>query len=112
MLYGVTAEHFKNFVQVVLSAIQATWVAEGFSEDTVARYIERCGEFIITKTYDRSIIGQINDLIYLLPYHIDEWLPSSKLVLVEASRELSRTPMLNLPEALPIDALRKELQKF
>lgn len=111
MLYGVMARQLKNFAQIVLSAIQKTWIAEGFSEDVVTRYIEHCGDIVVSKTFDRSVLGQINDVIYLLPYHMDEWLYNGDLVLVEASRALGQTPMLNLPEMLPIDSLRKELLK-
>ena len=112
VLYGVMAEHLRDFRQISLSAIEKTWAAEGFSRDIIARYIEHCKDIVITKTYDRSILGQINDVIYLLPWQTGEWLHENEVVQIKASRDIGQMPMVNLPEILPIHSLRKELAKI
>lgn len=110
VLYGLKAEHFKKFASIALSAIEQTFLAEGFSEDAVRPYIEKCGDVVYTKTYDRSILGHINEMHLQLSWKIEEHLPNAELNLVQLNRwlghillggsqEYSR-PIENLTEAM------------
>ena len=49
VLYGLKAEHFKKLKSIVLSAIEETFLAEGFPADRVKSYIEHCGDIVYTK---------------------------------------------------------------
>ena len=65
VLYGVKAEHFKKLGSIMLSAIEETFMAEGFPVVRVKRYIENCGDVVYTKTHDRSILSQSMIFIFI-----------------------------------------------
>lgn len=78
-LTGVKAEHFKKLGSIVLSAIEETFIAEGFPVDWVKRYIENCGDVAYSKTHDRSVLGQINDFLIPISWEIEYHLPSNNV---------------------------------
>ena len=90
VLYGMKAEHFKRFDSIVMAAIEETFLAEGLAPDVVERYISRCGEVVFTKIYDRSILGQINDMLLHLSWKIDNDIPDDNVSRVEMSKYLGR----------------------
>jgi hypothetical protein len=106
VLYGLKAEHFKKFESIALSAIEQTFLAEGITKEAVAQYINNCGDVTFTKTHDRSILGQLNDVQVILPFYIEKYLPSSDIYLIELSQAFGETPMTSLEHCFPIKALR------
>lgn len=110
VLYGLKAEHFKKFDHIALSAIEQTFLAEGFSEDTVEGYIQQCGEVVFTKTHDRSVLGQMNDMLYMMSYWIEDYLPVNDFCMVDVSKRLGEVPVGSLKYAYPIDCLREVLK--
>jgi hypothetical protein len=109
VLYGLKAEHFKKFGDIALSAIQQTLLAEEFSEDVVEQYINHCGDVVFTKTHDRSVISQMNDMVYIMSMMIENYLSSTDICMVNLSKELGQVPVGSLKYAYPIDRLREEL---
>lgn len=109
VIYGLKAEHFKRFTSIVLLAIEKTFLAEGFAKEVVARYLYHCGEANYTKTHDRSILGQINDIKILMPYYIGSYLPNSDIYLIELSRAFGEIAMTRLDHCFPIKSLRAAL---
>jgi hypothetical protein len=110
VLYGLKAENFKKIGDIALSAIQQTFLAEGFSEDVVAQYINHCDDVVFTKTHDRSVISQMNDMVYLMSMMIEDYLPANDICMVTLSKELGQVPMGSIKYAYPIDCLREELK--
>lgn len=106
VLYGLKVEHFKKFDQIALSAIEQTFLGEGFSESAVAQYINHCGHVVFTKTHDRSVISQMNDMLYLTSCWIEGYLPASEICMVDFSKKLGEVPVGSLKYAYPIDRLR------
>lgn len=106
VLYGLKVEHFKTFDQIALSAIEQTFLGEGFSERAVAQYINHCGNVVFTKTYDKSVISQINDMVSLTSSWIDDYLPTSEMCMVNLSKKLGKVPVGSLKYAYPINRLR------
>lgn len=113
VLYGVKMEHFKKFDKVVLSGIGETFLAEGFLEDTVDKYITKCGEVGYTKTHDRSVLGQMKDFNISISLQIEEHLVSENINLIELNKWVNNNLMCgSLDYAHPIDLLRKELKNM
>lgn len=111
VLFGLKAEHFKKFDSIALTAIKQTFLAEGFSQAVVSRYIEKCGEVVYTKTHDRSILGQINEMHLHLSWRIEDYLPNSDINMIELNRWLGEmilgspkytTPIKELTEAMRV----------
>lgn len=105
ILYGLKAEHFKQFGSIVLSAIEETFIAEGFVKDNVRRYIEHGGGIVYTKTHDRSIISQMNEFLIHITCEIENHLPSEKLNLVKLNMWAGELMCSSLGGVYPIRLL-------
>ena len=106
VLYGLKAEQFKKIRPIALAAIEQIFLAEGFSKEGVAHYINHCGDVVVTKTHDRSVLSQMNDMLYLTSSWIEEYLPASDVCLVDLSMKLGGVPVGSLKYTYPIDHLR------
>jgi hypothetical protein len=109
VLYGLKMEHFKKFGHVALAAIEQTFLAEGFSGDVIARYIQNCGQIVFTKTHDRSIISQMNDMLLFTSCWIENYLPASDICIVDLCKKLGEVPVGSLKYTLPINCLREAM---
>ncbi|HWI54423.1 MAG TPA: hypothetical protein VNT57_01915 [Desulfobacteria bacterium] len=109
VLFGLKAEHFRKFSSIVLTAIEETFLAEGFPEELVRRYMEKCGNVVYTKTHDRSILSQINDMHVHLSWKIEEYLPNSGLNVMELNRWLGRILLGSQGYSRPIEKLTEEM---
>ena len=111
VLYGLKAEHFKKFNEFVLSAIEQTFRAEGFSDEVISNFVRTSARVIYAKSSDRSILGQLVDVQYHLEWRIDEREPIDSFFLVEISKELNRIPLGTQKYHYAIDLLQEELGK-
>lgn len=113
VLYGVKMEHFKRFDKAVFDAIRETFLAEGFNEEIVDKYISKCGNVDYTKTHDRSILGQMKDFDISISWQIEEHLPTENINLIDLNKWVNSNLMCgSLDYAHPIDLLRKELERI
>ena len=112
VLYGLKAEHFKRFDQLVISAIEETFIAEGLPANKVKSYIAKCGEVIYTRTHDRSILSQINEFHLHISWEIESHLPSTKVNLVELNRWAGTISCGSVGYMQPIELLQKEMSEI
>lgn len=112
VLYGLKAEHFKKLGSIVLAAIEETFIAEGFPDEKVQRYIENCGDVVYTKTHDRSILGQINEFHIAISWEIEYHLPSNSVNLIELNKWASRLLCGTLGYVYPIEMLKKAMNEI
>lgn len=110
VFYGVKMKEFKQFDVIALNAIKDTFLAEGFSEAVVNRYLERCGDVEYSKTHDRSIIGQLNDAIISISWKLEDFLPTEQVHLMDLSIWGGKNLMCgSLGYKSPRDLLEREL---
>ena len=107
VLYGIKAEHLKNIRHIALSAIEQVFRAEGFSNEAVLHYNNKCSGVVLAKTHDRSVLSQLNDMLYLASSWIEDYLPTSDVCMVDLSMKLGGVPVGSLKYTFPIDHLRK-----
>lgn len=112
VLYGLKAEHFKKLGSIVLSAIEETFIAEGFPVDWVKRYIENCGDVVYTKTHDRSILSQMNDFLIYVSWEIEDHLPTNTVNMVELNKRVGRQLCGTLGYVHPIEMLTKAMEEM
>lgn len=111
VLYGVKMEHFKKFDKVALDAIRETFLTEGFSEDIVDKYIDKCGNVDYTKTHDRSILGQMKEFYISISWQIEDYLPIEGINLVEFNKWVGSSLMCgSLYYAYLVKSLREKLK--
>jgi len=112
VLYGLKAEHFRELDTIVLSAIEETFIAEGFPSDKVKRYIENCSNVVYTKTHNRSIISQMNDFYVAVSWEIKYHLPSSSINMIELSKFTGRLLCSTLGYIYPVELLKKAIEEI
>jgi hypothetical protein len=112
ILYGLKAEHFKKLGNIVLSAIEETFMAEGFSAEKVKRYIEKCGDVVYCKTHDRSVLGQINDFHIIMSHKIEEHLLNENVNLVELNQWIGRLLAGSIGYKHPVELLHKAMEEM
>ena len=109
VFYGMKMKEFKEFDVIALKAIKDTFLAEGFSEAVVDRYLERCGDVQYSKTHDRSIIGQLNDAIISISWKLEDFLPTEQVHMMDLSMWAGENLLCGpIGYAAPIDLLKKE----
>jgi hypothetical protein len=112
VLYGLRKEHFSNFSSLLVDAIRDSFLAEKFSEGVIQRYIDKTGDVIFAKTHDRSVLGQINDMIWMTECIISDYLPIKAVNIIELNKQNNRTPMVKMKYGHAIDALKEALAGF
>lgn len=110
VLYGLKVEHFKNFDQIFLKSIRETFIAEGFNEAKVDKYIKSCVGIVCTKTYNRSIIGSLNEFLNIALYRISEC-DLTKMNLVDLNKFIGRLVSCKMDLVYPKDMLTREVEK-
>lgn len=109
-LFGLKKEHYKNFYGIFIDAISNNFKAEGVPEPTINNYLMRMNDLKFTKTYNRSVLGSITDMIKMIEFRIEDYLPVQEMNIVELNKKNNRTPILKLKEVFPIDSLRSALE--
>ena len=113
VLYGLTAEHFRQFKTLAVSAIEQTFRAEGVSADVIKKYLRTECEPIFIKSYDRSILGQMNYVLYHVEWRLDEQPPLDDIYMVEISKAVNRIPLTkHFNYGFAIEVLREELNNI
>lgn len=108
VIYSLKKEQFKDFGKTVVTAIRNNLLAEGFEQSIVDRYIENCHSVVYAKTYDRSILGQMNDMVFLaLSYWENEEYDE-----IAMNKILNRTPMVKAKYPYGIDGFKELLAKI
>lgn len=109
VFYGMKMKEFKQFDVIALKAIKDTFLAEGFSNAVVDRYLERCGDVQYSKTHDRSIIGQLNDAIISISWKLEDFLPTEQVHMMDLSMWVGENLLCGpIGYAAPINLLKKE----
>ncbi|WP_414858657.1 DUF6933 domain-containing protein [Paenibacillus sp. Soil724D2] len=73
-------------------------------------FLSNMDKFIYTKTHNRSIVGSINEQIYITQHWIEKYLPTDELNIVGLNIWLNDSVSLQLVEGYPRLALKNALQ--
>ena len=115
VLYGLKATEFKRFDQIVLDSMWETFLAEGFSEEQVRKYIENCGEVRYSKTNSRSVLGYLSQFDWYMSAFIDDYLPSDSINLVGLNLACGGNYTIFKQAGKivhPLDLLKEEMEKL
>ena len=113
VLYGLTAEHFRQFKAIAVFAIEQAFKAEGFSDDVISKYLHLGGDVLYAKSYDRSILGQMNYVLYHVEWRLEEQPPFDEIYMVEISKAVNKVPLTkHLNYGFAIEVLTEEMSKL
>ncbi|MGC4378698.1 hypothetical protein WD019_17515 [Fictibacillus sp. Mic-4] len=107
VLLGLKKNDFRDFSKLVVTSIAENLVADGICEMDVDEYIKKCGTAIYTKTSERSILSQMNEMISVSKHWMEEDRQSgTETNLYELNRYLNRFVMLQLPKTYSGETMR------
>ena len=109
VLFGLRKEQFNHFGHIVIDAIRDNFAAEGFADQIIERHLKNTGTILYTKTHDRSILGQMNDMTFMTQCILEDCRSGEKLDILALNKENNRTPMVKRKHSRAIDALRESL---
>ncbi|WP_341281198.1 hypothetical protein [Paenibacillus sp. FSL H8-0537] len=103
VLHGLKKQDFKRFHELVAESIAENLLADKADKQVIERYLQSADAFSFTKTSDRSIISQINDMILIIKhmhqYQMDETGELPAQWFNKLNRRINKVPMLKLPLA-------------
>lgn len=96
ILFGIKKAHYKNFNQIFTSALIKNLEAEGISETLINNYISNAARMKFIKTYDRSVMGTMVDMVITTEFLIKDKLPVDEMNNIELNKLLNDTPLVKL----------------
>jgi hypothetical protein len=113
ILYGLKKDDFKRFDELLVKNITENLRADGIDQEIIEHYLEGHGQIQYAPTSDRSIIGQINEMIMVTQYKLEAYKDDNiEPDLYKINRMLNRFIMLKLPLLYSGETMRVALQKL
>ncbi|TLS36769.1 DUF6933 domain-containing protein [Pseudalkalibacillus caeni] len=112
VLYGLKKKEFDNFSDLFKRTLTKNLRAEQIPEEQIKKYIRECDSFIHTKTSDRSIISQINEILWFAKDRMEEdKMMGIETDFIELNRFLNDIPMTKL-NGFPNNVMCKEMESL
>jgi hypothetical protein len=94
-----------------MDEIRDNFAAEGFSDRVIEQYLKNTENLLYTKTHDRKLLGQMNDMIFMTQCRLEDHGLEEKIDLLTLNKENNRTPMVKRKHSRAINALRESLRQ-
>ncbi|MFB7141307.1 hypothetical protein ACFCYN_16780 [Gottfriedia sp. NPDC056225] len=111
MMYGLVKKDFTDFEVLMKNHILKNFLANEYEIEKIDLYMEKLGEVQYTATSDRSIISQMNDMIFSAEHIIYYTAEKGEVIsLIDLNLDLNETPLYKLrsyPNKLMKEALDK-----
>ncbi|PGM57001.1 hypothetical protein [Bacillus sp. AFS053548] len=112
VMYGLLKKDFTNFEELMKRSIVTNFLANEFDVEKVDQYMKQLGEVQYTATSNRSIISQMNEMIYqaehIIYYRAEE---GETISLLHLNLNLNQTPLSKLG-AYPNELMKEALDEF
>jgi hypothetical protein len=108
ILFGIKKEHFKNFNQIFVKALTDNLRAEGISDSKITEYVNNASQIKFAKTYDRSVLGSMTDMVKMTEFLIEDYLPIQEMNIIGLNKKNNHSPIVklkNFPDRLMKEAL-------
>ncbi|WP_412679230.1 DUF6933 domain-containing protein [Brevibacillus formosus] len=113
VMHGLKREDFNRFDQLVKEKIAENLLAEGVTQTLIEKYLQNVGEATYTETSDRSILSQMNDMIWIAQDDMDRNMrESNELGIDQVNRFLNDYIMTKLPQLFPRQAMLEALENL
>jgi len=111
ILYGLKKDDFRRFDHVIYEKIVENLTEDGIGQSLIEEYLKNYKQVIYTKTSDRSILGQINEMIFVAKDEIERNISEmGDPAIDQVNRLLNRFIILKLPKLYTIEAMHEALQ--
>jgi hypothetical protein len=96
ILFGIKKEHYKDFKELFINSLVENLRAEGIQESLINKYISKVDNIKFTKTYDRSVLGSMTDMVKMTEFIIDDFLPIQEMNIIELNKMNNDIPQVKL----------------
>lgn len=109
ILYGVKNSDIRNIHHLLINGLEQTLTVENIEMSKLYKVLNEYSEIRLTKTDNRKVLGNMNDLTDLYKHiiHTDGGLQN--LNLTEVIMRINRTPQRNLDWSYSIDLVKEIL---
>nr|WP_199928720.1 hypothetical protein [Brevibacillus brevis] len=112
-MYGLKKAGFNRFDQLVKEKLVENLLADGIAQMRIEKYLQNIGEATYTETSDRSILSQMNDMIWIAQDDMDRNMrESNELGIDQVNRLLNDYIMTKLPQLFPRQAMLEALEEL
>jgi hypothetical protein len=108
ILFGIKKEHYKNFNQLFIKSLIENLRAEDIPNNYIDDYVGKIDGLKFTKTYNRSVLGSMTDMVRMTEFIIEDYLPLQEMNIIDLNKENNHTPIVklkNFPDRLMKEAL-------
>lgn len=113
ILYGLKKDDFRRFDHVIYEKIVENLTADGIGQSLIEEYLKNYKQVIYTKTSDRSILGQINEMIFVAKDEIERNISEiGDPAIDQINRLLNRFIILKLPKLYTVETMYEALQEL
>jgi hypothetical protein len=113
ILFGLKKDSFNRFNEIIIENISANLLADGMDKILIDKYLQDHRKIAYTPTSDRSILGQINEMIMVAQYEMEGNLNETNDPDIEqVNRFLNRFIMLKLPKLYAGVTMHEALQNL
>jgi len=96
VIFGIRRDNIKDLPIVFHNGLRQLLVIEGLDNNVISNVTKDCREIELTKTASRSLIGNLNDLMYLYKDFILTGGGLNSCDLDSITKKINRTPQKNL----------------
>ncbi|MCD9025478.1 DUF6933 domain-containing protein [Cohnella silvisoli] len=96
ILFGIKKEHYKNFQEIFINSLIENLKAEGISDTLINKYISNVNDIKFIKTYDRSVLGSMTDMVKMTEFLIEDYLPIKAMNIIDLNKKNNKSPLVKL----------------
>ncbi|MCI0506344.1 MAG: hypothetical protein L0Z73_09580 [Gammaproteobacteria bacterium] len=111
IIYGIRKDNIRNFPLVFIHGVEQLLTIEGFDDFIIDRVLEEYSQMNLTKTNNKSLLGNMNDLVHLYTDYVLHEGRFKHADLPDIIHKINRAPQRNLVRRNSIEAAREILNK-
>lgn len=107
ILFGMKKEHYKNINQLFVQSLIENLRADEVPDSKITEYVSNADAIKFTKTYSRSVLGSMTDMVKMTEFLISVY-PPHQMNIIALNQKNNRCPLVKLssfPERLMKEAL-------
>ncbi|TLS48220.1 hypothetical protein FE782_31905 [Paenibacillus antri] len=108
ILFGVKKDHFHKVKDIFISSLVENLQFEKIKQEQINKYVANIDQIRFTKTYDRSVLGSMIDMVRMTEFMVEHYLPLKEMNIKKLNKDLNHSPIVklkNFPDIMMKEAL-------
>jgi hypothetical protein len=107
IIYKIRKDKFFNLVVYFVNGFTQLLEFDGFNEQEINHLTKGCNKICFTKTYSKSVLGNVNDLVWHYQMHVLDYGDFKHADVGNIIYKLNRMPQKNIGWSYSIDVVKK-----